>query len=120
MEPGHYFSLLGLAPEARLELATSKLTASCSTIELLRNTLFTPDHSTVPKENCKQFIRCLLFGVAINCDNDFFINWNAGFWSYCNNCVSDRNIVRIKLAFFVPSFYFLTMNLQIHQDAFRK
>ena len=39
MEPGHPFSLISLAPTAGLEPATSKLTASCSTIELRRNTI---------------------------------------------------------------------------------
>lgn len=38
MEPGHPFSLLSLAPTTGLEPVTSKLTASCSTIELRRNT----------------------------------------------------------------------------------
>jgi hypothetical protein len=37
MEPGHYFSLLGLAPAAGLEPATSSLTARRSTTELSRN-----------------------------------------------------------------------------------
>lgn len=37
MELGHSISLLGLAPETGFEPATSKLTASCSTAELLRN-----------------------------------------------------------------------------------
>jgi hypothetical protein len=35
-EPGHYFSLLGLAPTAGLEPATSSLTARRSTTELCR------------------------------------------------------------------------------------
>lgn len=39
MEPGLGIYLLSLAPTAGLEPATSKLTASCSTIELRRNTL---------------------------------------------------------------------------------
>ena len=38
-EPGLGIYLLSLAPAAGLEPATSKLTASCSTIELRRNTL---------------------------------------------------------------------------------
>ena len=37
MEPGHPFSLLGLAPGAGLEPATHWLTANCSTTELSRN-----------------------------------------------------------------------------------
>ena len=38
MELSHPFSLLSLAPTTGLEPVTSKLTASCSTIELRRNT----------------------------------------------------------------------------------
>ena len=38
MEPGLGFCLLSLAPTTGLEPVTSKLTASCSTIELRRNT----------------------------------------------------------------------------------
>lgn len=40
MEPGHPFSLLSLAPTTGLEPVTSKLTASCSTIELRRNMVY--------------------------------------------------------------------------------
>lgn len=35
-----FVSLCSSAPQARLELATLRLTAGCSTIELLRNYLF--------------------------------------------------------------------------------
>ncbi len=37
MELGLLVLVSNLAPETRFELATSKLTASCSTTELLRN-----------------------------------------------------------------------------------